>query len=77
MSAINLTSRMWKNEAAVMVKGYFWANILSSQVPVIHILVHVCLYTDFAPIISELHLKLQPKSDSTVVCKQKEDKILH
>lgn len=74
---INLTSRMWKNEAPVMVKGYFWANILRSQVPVIHILVHVCLYTDFTSIILGLHLKLQPKSDSTLLCKQKEDQTLH
>ena len=60
-----------------MVKGYFWANILRSQVPVIHILVHVCLYTDFTSIILGLHLKLQPESDSTLLCKQKEDQTLH
>ena len=66
-----------KNEAPVMVKGYFWTNILRSQVPVIHILVHVCLYTDFTSIILGLHLKLQPKSDSTLLCKQKEDQTLH
>lgn len=64
---------MWKNEAPAWVKGYFWANILRPQVPVIHTCTCMLVHGLGLSIILRLHLKLQPKSDSTLLCKQKED----